>query len=268
MVSNKWGFAFGLNLDHGRRDASRRRSTPCAILIVIPPQRVGTGPPRLGSSCPRCAGRGSSCGPDDCPYQGAEYCFPDAGPQQGSAESHLRLNDSGGSKGLYQKDANLDQKGKRADFRFLGWGASPSPSFSGLPVEGSLQLTSLIPRGDSYREVAPYEELDTAVPSSSSPRAGASTGSNRFRQDHWRGLRRKKLRPEAPRLEAHQESAAPESSASSDWTGWRDWADWGKWDISVFLFYSSPGGWKYFARVVGYRGPVAAQIGPCVLSAN
>ena len=47
MASDTRGFAFGLNLAHGRRDASRRRSTLCAVLIAIPPQRVGAGPPRL-----------------------------------------------------------------------------------------------------------------------------------------------------------------------------------------------------------------------------
>ena len=144
-------------------------------------------------------------------------------------------------KGMDQNDVNSDQKGKRADLRLLGWKASPSPSFSGLLAEGSLQLSSPISKGDPT--LPAYEELDSALPSGSSPRGGASKGSSPSRQDHWRGLSSKKPRPDASRLEAREESPAPASSASSGWTGWRDWSDWGKWEISAICL-SFPREWK------------------------
>ena len=125
------------------------------------------------------------------------------------------------------KDAYVGKQGKCAEFRVLGGKTSPPQNPSGTPVEVSLQLTSLIPKGDSIPE-APYEELDTAAPSSASSRSGASSYSNLSRQEHWRGLRHKRTRPEVPRLDAPQESAAQESSASSDWMGWRGWSEWKK----------------------------------------
>ena len=70
----------------------------------------------------------------------------------------------------------------------------------------------------------PYEESDAAAPSSASPRGGTSSYSNLSRQEHWRGLRRKKTYLENPRLDAPQESAAQELSAFSDWMGWQDWS--------------------------------------------
>ena len=121
-----------------------------------------------------------------------------------------------GSMGMSQMDVNFVQKDKRADFRLLDWPASSSPSFAGMTADGSLQLTSLISKGDPSQKAPPHMEVDTAVPSSASSKGGASKGSlsNLFRQDHWRGLRRKKIRPDAPRLEPHRESPVPQSSDS------------------------------------------------------
>ena len=93
--------------------------------------------------------------------------------------------------------------------------------------ETSLKLTSLIPKGESSRKV-PYGESDAAAPSGASSRGGTSSYSNLSRQEHWRGLRRKKTRPEAPHLDAPQESATQESSAPFHWMGWQDWSGWKK----------------------------------------
>ena len=79
----------------------------------------------------------------------------------------------------------MEKKGKRKE--------------SGL-LEGSLQLTSLIPEGDPSRK-ALYEKLHAAVPSSAASRGGISKSPNLSRQDHSRGLRHKKPRLEAPRLD-------------------------------------------------------------------
>ena len=127
-------------------------------------------------------------------------------------------------------DVNFAQEDRRADFRLLDWPASPSPSFAGVTADGSLQLTSLISKGDPYQKAPPHMEVDTTEPSSASSRSGASKGSlsSRFRQYRWRDLRRKEIRPDAPRLESHRESPVPQSPDSSEWTGWRDWSDWGK----------------------------------------
>ena len=147
-----------------------------------------------------------------------------------------------GSKGVHQQDGNCDQKGRRADFRRFDWTTSPSRSPLVPPAEGSMPWSSIISKGDPYQKVPPYKGMDTAVPSSSSPRGGTSKGSNLFRQERWRGLRRKEPRPDAPRLGAHQEPPAPESSASSDWTGWRDWSDRGKraMSASFSIFFWNP----------------------------
>ena len=128
-----------------------------------------------------------------------------------------------GMKGTHAKDVYMAKKGTGTDSRLLEGRASPFPGSSVPYVGDFLKLTSLIPKGESSQKT-PYEELDAAAPSSASSRGGASSYSNLFRREHWRGLRHKKTRPEAPRLDAPQESATQESSASSDWMGWRDWS--------------------------------------------
>ena len=244
MVSNKLGSAYGLNVAHGRRDASRRRSTQCAIFGSIPSQRVGVGRPTLDFKAPGPCIRGAPGGepvatPTIAQTKARNISFPMPGNNKEvpkaiidrttlGANTGAQQTSNKGSKGMSRKDANWDQRGKRADFRLFGWKAPPSPSFSGLPAEGSLQFTSLISKGDPYPKAPPYDGLESAVPSSSSSRGGASKSSNLCRQGHLRGLRRKKPRPGDPRLEAHQEFPVSASSASSDWRGWRGWSDLGK----------------------------------------
>ena len=77
-------------------------------------------------------------------------------------------------------------------------------------------------------EATSCDERDAAAPLGASSRGGVSFSSNLFRRDHWRVLRRKKLRPPRPVLGPRPESPAPEPSASSDRIGWRYWSEWGK----------------------------------------
>ena len=80
--------------------------------------------------------------------------MPDAYPE-------AQQTSNKGSKGSNPKDVDLKKKGKRADFRISDGEASPSPGSLGPPVEGPLQLTSLISEGDSYRKVRspPYQPV-------------------------------------------------------------------------------------------------------------
>ena len=105
--------------------------------------------------------------------------------------------------------------------------ASSSPSFAGATADGSSHVTALFSKGGPLQKATSRMEVDTTVPSSASSRGGALKGSfsDVFRPDHWRGLRRKKPRPDAPRLEAHRESSVHQSSDSPELTGWRDWSD-------------------------------------------
>ena len=115
---------------------------------------------------------------------------------------------------------------------------SPSPQPPNLPSGSAkqLNLSSMLPSVLWERSSLPVfreprnkatscDERDTAAPSGAASRGGASSSSNLFLQDHWRGFRRKKQRPPGPFWGPHPESPAPESSASSDWIGWRDWSE-------------------------------------------
>ena len=197
MALNRRGPAYELNLAHGRRDASRRWSTQCYPL----PTGWDWAAKVLDFKAPGPFIRGVPGGepvaiPTIAQTRARDIAFPTPGNNKEvrkaiiyrttldtTKEAQQTLTK--GSKGLSQMDVNCDPKNKRADFRLLGWPASPSPSFSGLPAEGALQLTSVISKGDPHQKVPPREEMGTTVPTSSSPRGGASKGSfvKAFRAD-------------------------------------------------------------------------------------
>ena len=124
---------------------------------------------------------------------------------------------------------------KRADSRLL---SEPVPTLlvaTGPPVPSSLNLSSLVNKFDPYHKAPSSRDCETAAPPGSSSQGGTSVSSYLFRQDHWRGLRRKRPNQVAPILEPRRESPAPESSASSNWSGWRDWSEWEKCNAKSFL---------------------------------
>ena len=73
-----------------------------------------------------------------------------------------------GMEGLDTKDVFMGKKGKCADFQSLGGKASPTKSPLSPLMEGPLQSTMLVSKGDSCRKAHPYGKLDTAAPSGAS----------------------------------------------------------------------------------------------------
>ena len=174
VVSNLRGSAYGQNLAHGRRDASRRRRRRYSL-----PAGWVWAARALDFKAPSPLFRGAPGGepvaiPTIAHTEARNIAFPMPGKNKKVRKAilaHATLDTNKevqqianeGSTCMHQMNVNVVQKCKRADIRLLDRPASPSPSFTGVPADGSLQLASLISKGDPTQKAPRFLEMDTAV---------------------------------------------------------------------------------------------------------